>query len=259
MGINHVSLVSPKTIKVKKMKILSQTISYTKSLAAVKLLASAFIAISVVGCTGGNPYVTSADRNEIITVGDSIFDLSGELQVFLEQKAGQTFRNYTQNGAKIAGISQQYTDAKADDANIQTIVMDAGGNDILIPAILFDPQKCKTRWYRPNLSSKCKAFIDDVYVDGVNLLNSMDADGVSDVIFLGYYHTTGNQANLVQAVDYGDTKLSQACANSTANCTFVDPRSAIVAADVKSDGIHPTTSGSQKLADLIWPELQPLL
>mgnify|MGYP000382550987 CR=1 FL=1 len=232
---------------------------FSNGVGAVKLIAAVCVAVSVVGCTGGNPYVTNADRNEIITVGDSIFDLSGELQLFLEQEAGETFRNYTQNGAKIAGIIQQYEDAKVDDANIETIVMDAAGNDILIPAILFDPQRCKTRWYRRNLSSKCKAFIDDLYVDGVNMLNNMDADGVSNVIYLGYYHTTGNQSNLVQAVDYGDVKLDQACTNSTANCTFVDPRSSIVAADVKSDGIHPTTSGSQKLADLIWPELQPLL
>jgi len=232
---------------------------YAKGLGMVKVAAAVLIAVSVVGCSGSNSYVTNADRDEIITVGDSIFDLSGELQLFLEQKAGQTFRNYTQNGAKVAGISQQYTDAKVDDANIQTVVMDAGGNDILIPALLFDPQKCKTTWYRKNLSSTCKNFIDDIYVDVVNLLNDMNADGVNDVIYLGYYHTTGNKTNLIQAVDYGDTKLALACTNTAANCSFVDPRSVIVAADVKSDGIHPETSGSQKLADLVWPELQPLL
>jgi len=234
-------------------------IKLNKGWGLIKSAVVTAVALTFVGCTGGNPYVTNADRNEIITVGDSIFDLSGEIQLFLEQNAGQTFRNYTQNGAKLAGIEGQYADAKADDPTIETVVMDAGGNDILIPAILFDPQRCKTRWYRPNLSSKCKAFIDDLYVDGVNFLNVMAVDGVSNVIYLGYYHTTGNQANLSQAVDYGDVTLASACVNSNANCTFIDPRADIVAADVKSDGIHPTTSGSQKLADLIWPELQPLL
>jgi len=241
------------------MKVLNQNKIYAKGLAVIKMTAAILVAATVVGCTNSNPHVTNADRNEIITVGDSIFDLSTEIQMFLEQKAGQTFRDYTQNGAKLAGIQQQYADAKVDHANIQTIVMDAGGNDILIPALLFDPQRCKTTWYRKNLSSTCKSFIDNLYVDVVNFLNGMNADGVSNVIYLGYYHTTGNKANLNQAVDYGDTKLSLACTNSTANCTFLDPRSIIVAADVKSDNIHPTTSGSQKLADLIWPELQPLL
>jgi len=230
-----------------------------QSWGALKLAAVAVVAFTIVGCSGGNPYVTNADRNEIITVGDSIFDLSGEVQLFLEQAAGQTFRNYTQNGAKLAGIEGQYADAKLDDPTIQTVIMDAGGNDILIPALLFDPQRCKTTWYRKNLSSKCKTFIDNLYVDVVDFLNLMSTDGVSDVIYLGYYHTTGDKTNLIQAVDYGDVKLALACANTAANCTFIDPRASIFAADVKSDGIHPTTSGSQKLADLIWPELQPLL
>jgi len=241
------------------MRTLLSSNICAKGWGAIKLAATAAIALSIVGCTGGNPYVTNADRNEIIIVGDSIFDLSGEIQLFLEQNAGQTFRNYTQNGAKLAGIEGQYADAKADNALIETVVMDAGGNDILIPALMFDPQRCKTTWYRPNLSSKCKTFIDNIYVDVVDFLNLMNTDGVSNVIYLGYYHTTGNKTNLIQAVDYGDAKLALACTNTAANCTFLDPRADIVAADVKSDGIHPTTSGSQKLADLIWPELQPLL
>ena len=97
------------------------------------------------------------------------------------------------------------------------------------------------------------------YVEGVNMLNSMDADGVKNIIYLGYYHTVGAQSNLAQAVDYGDLRLSQACSNTTANCSYVDPRSSIVASDIIGDGIHPNSSGSQKLANLIWPKLQPLL
>ncbi|RMF13889.1 MAG: SGNH/GDSL hydrolase family protein [Gammaproteobacteria bacterium] len=217
------------------------------------------------GCTSGNSYVTQADRNEIITVGDSIFDLSGELQQFLEQKAGQTFRDYTLSGAELAGglfatpINQQYVDAREDDPNIETVVMDGGGNDILIPAIVFDPYGCRTHWWRWNISSACKNLINDVYVDGVDLLNEMAQDGVQNVIYLGYYHTKGLQANLAKAVDYGDSRLADACANTWAQCTFVDPRPVINKGDIIIDGIHPATSGSAKLADLIWPYLQPLL
>jgi len=230
-----------------------------------KLFVSVIVLASMVAC-GGNPYVESADRNEVVTVGDSIYDLSGEIQLFLEQKAGQTFRNYTQSGAKLTGgslataVNVQYADALATDANIATMVMNGGGNDILLPAILsFDPYKCKTTWYRKNLSDKCKNLIENVYVTDVNLLNQMGSDGISNIIYLGYYHTTGNRANLVKAVDYGVNRLSDACSNTTANCTFVESRDTIISSDVLDDGIHPTTSGSQKLANLIWPHLQPLL
>ena len=227
------------------------------------LLLSAFF-MNLVAC-GGSDYVESADRNDVITVGDSIFDLSGELQLFLEQKAGQTFRNYTQSGAELSGgivataVDAQYADAKSTDANIATVVMDGGGNDILIPAMTGDFYGCRTQWYRRNITSRCKNLINNVYVDLVNLLNTMDADGVQNVVYLGYYELPRGNANLLQALNYGDDRLAEACANTTASCQFVDPRGTIPANYVLDDDIHPTTEGSQVLADLIWPHLQPLL
>ena len=231
----------------------------------LKLAAAGMVAISVVGCTG-NPYVENADRNEIITLGDSIFDLNGQIQANLEAWAGETFRNYTQSGAELAGgafarsVKGQYADSKSTDANIETIVMDGGGNDILIPAILFDPYGCRTHWWRWNITRSCVNLIEDQYVEAVNLLNQMNAEGVDNVIWLGYYELPRSNANLGQALDYGDAYLGYACEVATnANCTFVDPRGQIPASDVESDDIHPTPSGSLKLAQLIWPVLQPLL
>lgn len=36
----------------------------------------------------------------------------------------------------------------------------------------------------------------------------------------------------------------------------LDPRGSIVPSDIKSDGIHPTYSGSEKLANLIWGTME---
>ena len=144
----------------------------TNTLKFAKLTAGLIFMVSVVGCSG-NPYVSNAERNEIITLGDSIYDLSGEIQMFLEQDAGETFRDYTQSGAELAGgslatsVIKQYADAKADNSTIETIVMNGGGNDILIPAMIFDPYRCKTKWYRPNLTNSSISLVDDVYVDAV--------------------------------------------------------------------------------------------
>ena len=146
----------------------------------LKIISACVAAVSIVGCTG-NPYVENADRNDVITIGDSIFDLNGVIQDTLEQFAGETFRDYTQSGAELAGgllatsIVNQYADAKATDSNINTIVMDGGGNDILIPATLLDPYGCRTRWYRWNPSSACVRLIQDQYVEAVNLLNQIDS------------------------------------------------------------------------------------
>lgn len=240
----------------------------------LKAFVALTLAAALTGCGGAggllsNPRVSDADNDQVVTIGDSIFALSGELQDFLEGYAGQTFRRYTLSGAELSGgslatsIEDQYQIARSDNPAIDTVVMDGGGNDILIPAIMFDPYDCKTQWYEfGQLSSSCKNLIDDIYVDGVNLLNDMHADGVDHVIYLGYYYTKNGLFlldSMEEAVDYGDAKLAQACSYSAVNCQFVDPRSSINDSDIIADGIHPDTGGSQKLANLIWPKLQPLL
>jgi hypothetical protein len=240
-----------------------------------KIIALLLVSVGLTGCGGvgslaSNDRVTNADNNQVVTVGDSIFALSGKIQDTLESYAGETFRQYTISGAEVTGgifatdIATQFQIAKNDNPNIETVVMDAAGNDILIPIItLFDINNCKTEWYQWwGLSRSCKNLIDDLYVDVVEVLNEMDDSGVENVIFLGYYYTKNALLwldDVEEAIDYGDMRLSQACANSRANCTFIDPRSTIRDSDIIIDGIHPATSGSQKLANLIWPKLQPLL
>ena len=226
------------------------------------------------GCTDlgyllSNDKVTDADNNQVVFVGDSIFALSGEIQNQLEAKAGETFRRYTVSGAELSGeliapsIPNQFRQAVADNPNIETIVGDAGGNDILIPAIALNSNNCKTPWWRfGRLSKQCRDFIDDIYVEGVDFLNEMAEAGVQNGILTGYYYTKNGLFRLddmKEAVDYGNTTLARACENSVLSCTFVDPRWVINDRDIIFDGIHPADSGSKKIADLIWPKLQPLL
>ena len=232
---------------------------------AAKLAATALVALSVVGCTG-NPYEENADRMDVITLGDSIFDLNGVIQDTLEGYAGETFRDYTQSGAELSGglfatpVDGQYADARATDSNIDTIVMDGGGNDILIPATLFDPYGCRTHWWRWNPSRSCVGLIEDQYVNAVNLLNQMNSDGVDNVVWLGYYELPRGNANLTKALNIGDDYLGYACeVATTADCSFVDPRGTVPASQVEGDDIHPTPAGSVNLANQIWPVLQPLL
>ena len=231
---------------------------------SAKALASAALMLSLIAC-GGNDYVNQADRNDVITIGDSIFDLSGDIQANLEAQAGQTFRNYTQSGAEISGgliarsVENQYSDAKSVNSNIDIAVMNGGGNDILIPAMILDPYGCRTHWWRWSISRSCRNLVNDTYVKTVNLLNTMDNDGVNDIIFLGYYELPRGNANLKSAVNYGDDRLKAACDNSTANCTFLDPRGMVPANHVLNDNIHPTAAGSKTLSDLVWPVLNNIL
>ena len=215
------------------------------------------------------PWIRSATMNNIVNLGDSIFALSGAEHSYLTSYAGKSFRNYCKSGAYLTGsniitssaVDVQYATARSDNSNIKTILMDGGGNEVLIQANFFDPYNCKSS----TLTSSCKGLIDDTYVDAVNLLNQMGRDGVQNIIFQGYYHVKNGlfaSTSLNPAVDYGDTRLAQAVANATAASNyrvFVDPRSSIVNSDIIIDGVHPTDSGSQKLANLIWLKLQPKL
>jgi len=248
------------------MKAINLKTISEKGISLTKLATAAVLAMNLVGCAVEANYTDIADRNDVATFGDSIFDLNGVIQTELEANAGQTFRDYTTSGAKMSGgslapaVDEQYASANVANPDITTIVMNGGGNDILIPAMLFDQYRCKTKWYRPNLSDKCKNLIQNIYVTGVNLMDQMNADGVNDIVYLGYYELPRDNTNLNQAVNYGDEYLSQACTTgTTANCTFVDPRGTIPAVDVESDDIHPTPNGSVTLAAQIWPVLQPLL
>jgi len=215
------------------------------------------------------PWIRNANDNDVVFFGDSIFALSGEIQARLHSYAGGTFRNYTTSGAELVGgaiapsVEQQIAIAEGDNPSSTVIVMNGGGNDILIPAIALDPYDCMTQWYEfGQLSSRCKSFIDDVYVDGVDLINGLKAKGFTQVVFLGYYYTKNGLIladDLEEAIAYGDAKLKQACQNSIVACTFIDPRSTIRDADITADGVHPNSSGSRKLADLIWPILRTKL
>ncbi len=215
--------------------------------------------------------VTDADNDQVVFLGDSIFALSEKIQANIEATSGETYRNYTLSGSQMFGgglgmpIPDQFQRALGDNPDIDLVVMNGGGNDILVPAIVNgDPHQCKTRWYQfGRLSQSCKDFVDTLYLQGMELLETYTQYGVENIVYLGYYYTklglAGNLNTLRQAVDYGDETLQRACDNSPIPCTFVDPRSTIRPWDVSIDGIHPNDSGSKKLADLIWPVMQPLL
>ena len=243
------------------MSYVSTVVSKVAKAASV-----AVVAFTVVGCVG-NPYDEVVDgRNDVITLGDSIFDLNGVLQETLEANYGEQFRDYTQSGAELKGgivansIYTQYKDARNTNDNINVVLMDGGGNDILIPATLLDPYGCRTHWWRWWPSSSCYNLVDEQYNDAVTLLNRMDSHNVQDVVWMGYYELPRGNANLNTILDYGNDLLGYACTTATtASCSFVDTRGTVPASQVIDDDIHPTPEGSVNLASQVQPVLFPLL
>lgn len=234
-------------------------------------MSTAVAAVLLCGVTTGcgdllsKPMIRDADNDNVVFLGDSIFALSGEIQQNLHARAGGTFRNYTTSGAELNGgliqpsIVTQFAMAFADDPTSKVYVMNGGGNDILIPTVVGDPFDCLTGFLEfGRLSRKCRELIADIRVEQTDLLNQMAANGVTDVIYLGYYFTKAGligRESLEEAVDFGDEMLAAGCRDAVLNCTFIDPRRVVTNRDIVVDGVHPNASGSRKLADLIWPLL----
>ncbi|MCP4133761.1 MAG: SGNH/GDSL hydrolase family protein [bacterium] len=208
------------------------------------------------GCGIANMTNPAADEYDVQIVGDSVFDLDAYIHEYLWELSGKAYKDNSSSGDTLSYITQQYRDAIAAHPGIKTVIMDAGANDILMD--LYWNSACRS--YSGRCPSGCKTFINSVVDDLESLWDEMDADGVDDIVHLGYYHLkwgylVGNGSRLDGAVDYADSKINTACAVSPADCWFVDPRSDFEGnegAYLLSDGLHPTDAGGEVLAGLIW-------
>ena len=217
------------------------------------------------GCTWNftNPW---ADEWDVQIVGDSVFDLSGDIRTVLKSLSGKGYKDRSVSGAKIAAIRNQQESAD-NRSSLKTFIADGGANDILQSSTDCDSDP---------LTNACLNLIDYV----ADVMNDMIVDiyyGPADSLaWLGYYHVKGSDAEKNEAIDYvhdviypdmfdlsgsGGTNFNGSVGSYGTyhgsqlggfQIAVADPRSSIVNSDLKSDGIHPTSSGSTKLANLIW-------
>ncbi len=180
-----------------------------------------------------------------IFIGDSIFDLSGKISDHLEVLSGEQYRDYAVSLEEIADIIAQYERAKTEDPEIRTVIMDGGGNDVLMGY----EEQCSN-----GVSAECEAIIAYVKTELDGLLATMNADGVKHVVFLEYYHLKGDKAKLNQAVDYLDEQLALSCSEAAIDCYFVECRTAFEGHPeyINDDNVHPSDPGSEVLVELIW-------
>lgn len=197
-------------------------------------------------------------RDCVVMLGDSIFALSDEETQFLEELSGVSYRHYYVSGAEMEGglvtsIPEQYEKAIRDGA-VRTVIMNGGGNDVLISG----RKECSTPYGTP-LSEDCLDIIDDVKAASEAMLLKMAADGVRNIIWQGYYHS--KNSNFWQVSEYTNTVTKQGLVEFQA--TF--PHMKVIFVDIQPyfnkyqssqytifDGIHPTAKTSEKLANLVW-------
>ena len=134
-------------------------------------------------------------------------------------------------------------DPDRDKDGIDTVIMNGGGNDFL----LGDGADCTTQACIEEVLAGIEQTLAGMY-------NDMQNDGISQIIFLGYYNVEDPQNAAINnlSMDYKAANYPQM------GVDFVDTRAAFAGNEssyILSDEIHPTAAGSRVLADLILEEL----
>jgi lysophospholipase L1-like esterase len=206
---------------------------------------------SAAASDAGSPEITKVaphddlgkgDGHDVITIGDSWMSLGTVgIQQSLVKASGQPYRTYGLGGTRLLDevIPNQYEQAKQDDPDIKTVVMSAGGNDILQNiGILLD---CNP------LGDSCKMQINMVAERLKALWQEMADDGVEDVILIGYSRAGGS---FTPSIEYSAQVITPLCEAAPLHCHAID--SDIVINQMLRDGIHPTDEGYDLLGEAIY-------
>lgn len=217
--------------------------------------------------------VAPADNPHVIWIGDSIFSWS-EIAQNLEsdQLAGETYRHYYGTLVKLEAIRRQYDRAMQDDPDVRTIIMDGGGDDVILGNLL----PCSSNWrYSPNATtSDAKSALQPTCIDVADeagdtfeklVTDAFDA-GIKHIVYVGYYYLVGLLNQYDAVVKYHDDSIHQRIqelntlyATEDRRIVFVDQRDTFlnrIGLISSIDGIHPTSAGAKVSANLIWKAMQ---
>jgi hypothetical protein len=225
------------------------------------------LAAAGLGTTGcwdfHNPY---ADEWDVQIIGDSVFDLSGDIHDVLQDLSGKSYKDRSVSGAKIAAIDNQLGQALGR-STLNSLIADGGANDILQGSMDCDSDP---------LTQGCLDVLDYIADSMWGMIVDMYYGPADDHVWLGYYHVKRSEAEKNEAIDYaydnlypdlfdlspyGGTQVSDVVKGygeyygsylNGFGIFMLDPRDYIFPSDIKSDDIHPTYGGSAKLANLIW-------
>jgi len=200
---------------------------------------------------------TQIKGSDVMIIGDSFFALSDEITRSLERiakangilGATDSFKDCAVSGATLAnnGIPSQYKNGISS-GKVKYVIMDGGGNDCL--------QGSATAPYTASTP-----YIKNATDAVTSLLKQMKADGVVKVFYLFYPDPNGDLGGLKAKLDALRPIMQSTVANAAEKpeTYFFDVRpvwSGKLSQYTLSDGIHPTTAGSEATAQAMWAKMQ---
>jgi hypothetical protein len=207
--------------------------------------------------------------SQVIMIGDSYMNwISHTFGDDIARESNQMWRMeaigaYSMGSGGIGSIPAEFDESIANDPDAHTILMDGGGNDLLVA----DPDldfwgDCKTE--QAPMLKQCQTIIDKAIAAADSLLQRASKAGIRDVVYFFYPHvpkdTLIGGPNPNAMLDHALPQVRTFCegveakSNGATRCHFVDMVPVFAGHDawfVDGD-IHPNSEGSAAMAKELW-------
>jgi hypothetical protein len=181
------------------------------------------------------------DGTDVINIGDSwmLLSVTG-IELSLVRLSMQPYREYAVPGTELLNgqIPSQYTQAKAANANIKTVVMTGGGNDVILTGMSAD---CAAG------GATCQMTLTKIGAALATLWKQMSADGVMDVIHIEYAAVAG-QGLKDPAANERALQLICNAVPLPMHCHLLNTDAYVAKTDLMADGIHPSGAACDRIA-----------
>src|SRR5262245_14501805 len=195
------------------------------------------------GGTGGTagmgmmplPDLGEGDGSDVVTSGDSWMSFAlngGGIEAALD-RADTDYDHYSVPGTLLLNgqIPSQYDRAKREHPKIATVILTAGGNDVMSSG------GCNTK-------EACNMTVQRV-INGLDqLFMKMVADGVASTVYSSYskHAGTGSKDTRPEVLP-----MPTVCTSGKLRCLVVETSDIIASSDLL-DGVHPTQAGCDRIA-----------
>lgn len=222
-----------------------------------------------------------SDASQLVLIGDSYINwVSHTFPTDINAASGLQIGNFAIGGTSMGSggiglIAPQFETAQQTHPNILAVIMDGGGNDVLVPDTTQFPQggQCKMMGAQSPSIVDCQKIVAKAIDAGRQLFLHMASQGVKDALFFFYPHVPTN--TLVGGtdpngmLDYALPKIQAECDNAYAESSAIDPQKAIRCHFVNlvpvfeghpeffaPTDIHPNSTGSKAMATVIWSRMK---
>jgi hypothetical protein len=206
--------------------------------------------------------------SQLIVIGDSYINwMSHTFPEDIKRVSGQSWRMEAVGGFSMASgglgsIPPEFYNSIARDPDAHTILMDGGGNDILLPDLTRAlPLECTSKG--ASAKANCQGIVQLALDKAKGLMSDAADKGIRDVVYFFYPHVPANTilsgSDPAEILDYTLPMVRDLCADAVnvtsgrLRCTLVDLVPLFEGHNDWYNGdIHENATGSAAMADYIW-------